>query len=256
MKDISNYSVETLRKFYNEYYVPNNAVLVIAGDFKTAAVKKLVEKYYGQLKYKEVPVVTTPKEPSQTIQNNAFIRQEVQSISVDIAFQGYPQGNEDMYALDLASYILGAGSSSRLHKRLVYQSQIATSAQAYHFSLKDHGLFNVGVSLKPGQAQEKALELVYNEIFKLRTQKVTESELKKAKTLAMKSFVDGLMTIDEKARALAATEIVTGSYENLYTDLEKYNKVTIEDIQRVSAKMLNTNQRSIVILEPKVKAAL
>ncbi len=256
MKDISNYNVETLRKFYNEYYVPNNAVLVIAGDFKTAAVKKLVEKYYGQLKFKDVPVVTTPKEPSQTVQKNAFIRQEVQSISVDIAFQGYPQGSEDMYALDLASYILGAGSSSRLHKRLVYLSQIATAAQAYHFSLKDHGLFNIGVSLKPGQTQEKALELVYNEIFKLRTQKVTELELKKAKTLAMKSFVDGLMTIDEKARALAATEIVTGSYENLYTDLEKYNKVTVEDIQRVSAKMLNTNQRSIIVLEPKAKAAL
>ena len=72
-----------------------------------------------------------------------------------------------MYALDLASYILGAGSSSRLHKRLVYQSQLATSAEAYHFSLKDHALFNVGLSLKPGQTQEKALELVYNEIFKL-----------------------------------------------------------------------------------------
>ena len=256
MKDISNYNVETLRKFYSQYYVPNNAVLVIAGDFKTSTAKSLVEKYYGQLVYKEIPVQSQPKEPTQNIQNNAFVRQEVQNISVDVAFQGLPQGHADMYALDLASYILGSGSSSRLHKRLVYQSQLATSADAYHFSLKDHGLFNVGLSLKPGQSQERALELVYNEIFRLRTQNVTAAELQKAKTLAMKSFVDGLVTIDEKARALAATEIITGSYENLFTDLEKYNKVTVEDIKRVCAKMLNTNQRSIVILEPKVKAAL
>ena len=256
MKDISNYNVETLRKFYSQYYVPNNAILVIAGDFKTSTAKSLVEKYYGQLSFKEVPQQTQPKEPEQTIQNNAFVRQEVQNISLDVAFQGLPQGHDDMYALDLASYILGAGSSSRLHKRLVYQAQLATSAQAYHFSLKDHGLFSIGLSLKPGQSQEKALELVYNEIFKLRTQNVTDAELKKAKTLAMKSFVDGLVTIDEKARALAATEIITGSYENLFTDLEKYNKVTAEDIKRVCAKMLNTNQRSIVILEPKLKVAL
>lgn len=256
MKDISNYNVETLRKFYSQYYVPNNAVLVIAGDFKTATAKSLVEKYYGQLIYKDVLVQNQPKEPVQTVQNNAFVRQEVQNVSLDVAYQGLPQGHADMYALDLASYILGSGSSSRLHKRLVYQAQLATSAEAYHFSLKDHGLFSVGLSLKPGQSQEKALELVYNEIFKLRTQYVTVAELQKAKTLAMKSFVDGLVTIDEKARALAATEIITGSYENLFTDLEKYNKVTAEDIKRVCAKMLNTNQRSIVILEPKVKAAL
>ncbi len=256
MTDISNYNVETLRKFYSQYYVPNNAVLVIAGDFKTSTAKSLVEKYYGQLIYKDVPVQNQPKEPVQTVQNNAFVRQEVQNVSLDVAYQGLPQGHADMYALDLASYILGSGSSSRLHKRLVYQAQLATSAEAYHFSLKDHGLFSVGLSLKPGQSQEKALELVYNEIFKLRTQYVTVAELQKAKTLAMKSFVDGLVTIDEKARALAATEIITGSYENLFTDLEKYNKVTAEDIKRVCAKMLNTNQRSIVILEPKVKAAL
>ena len=256
MKDISDYNVETLRKFYNTYYVPNNAVLVIAGDFKTSKAKSLVEKYYGPLPYKEVPQVKVVMEPLQTVQNNAFVRQEVQNTSLNVAFQGLPQGADEMYALDLASYILGAGSSSRLHKRLVYSSQLATSSQAYHYSLKDHGLFNIGVSLKPGASREKALDLVYNEIFKLRTQKVSEAELQKAKTLAMKSFVDGLVTIDEKARALAATEIVTGSYENLFTDLEKYNKVSAEDIRKVCAKMLNTNQRSIVILEPKVKAAL
>jgi zinc protease len=242
MNDISNYNVETLRKFYSTYYVPNNAVLVIAGDFKTSAVKKLVEKYYGRLPYKEVPARSHPVESPQKVQYNAFVRQDVQNISVDVAFQGVPQGHNDMYALDLASYILGAGTSSRLHKRLVYQGQMATSAEAYHFSLKDEGLFNVGFSLKPGEDSQKALELVYNELFKLRTQKVSDAELKKAKTLAMKSFVDGLVTIDEKARALAAAE--------------KYNKVTADEIKNICAKMLNTNQRSIVVLQPKTKAAL
>jgi zinc protease len=253
MEDISNYNVQTLRKYYNTYYVPNNAVLVIAGDFKTDEVKKLIDKYYSKLPYKEVPVPKISPEPPQTVQYNAFIKQDVQNVSFNVAFQGLPQGDDQMYALDLASYILGAGTSSRLYKRLVYDAQIATSAEAYHYSLKDHGLFNVVVSLKPGLTQEKALDIVYNEIYKLRTKDVAPQELKKAKTLAMKSFVDSLTSIDGKARALAASEIVTGSYENIFHDLEKYNKVTAEDIRKASEKLLNQNQRSIVVLQPKEK---
>lgn len=256
MKDISNYDVETLRNFYNTYYVPNNAILVIAGDFKTAEAKRLIDKYYSKLPHKEVPQKKIAKEPPQSVQNNAWVRQDVQNVSFNVAYQGFAQGHDEMYALDLASYILGAGTSSRLHKKLVYQTQLATGAESYHYSMKDHGIFNVSVSLKPGQSYEKALDYVYAEIFKLRTHLVTPQELKKAKTLAMKSFVDSLTSIDGKARALAATEILTGSYENLFKDLEKYNKVTAADIQRVSEKMLNTYQRSIVVLQPKEKTQL
>jgi zinc protease len=251
MADISNYEAPVLRRFYEQYYVPNNAILVLAGDIDIEKTKKLIQKYYGRLPRRELPEVKYPSEPLQQVQYNAKLKQDVQSTTFNVSFRGVPLGHPDSYALDLAAQILGSGPSSRLYKRLVYQSQTASQAFSYHSNMKDHGVFAVGVVLKPNQTMDIPLETAYNEIYRLRTQLVTEKEIQKSKIQVMKSVVDELMTVDGKARALATAEILTGSYENLLTDIEKYNQVTPAEIQRVSAKYLNTTQRSIVVLEPK-----
>lgn len=253
MKDIENYDVKTLRQFYETYYVPNNTVLVVAGDFEPAAVMKKIKALYGALPRKELPPRKQVTEPAQTVQYNARLRKDVQSTSFNIAYRTVAHGDPEMYALDLAATILGSGSSSRLHRRLVYQSAIATSAGASNLTLRDDGLFWVGVSMKPGQTEEKAIEIAFNEIYKLRNTLVSPEELRKAKTITMKSYVDGLRTIDAKARALAASEITLGSYEPLFTDLEKYEAVTAEQIKAAATKYLNQTQRSIIVLEPQAK---
>jgi zinc protease len=253
MKDISNYKIETLRNFHSVYYVPNNAILVLAGDFKTAEAKKLIEKYYGPIGYRPLPRREYPRETTQDVQRNAKVNKDVQGTSFTVAYGSVPNAHPDMYPLDLAANILGNGSSSRLYKRLVYAKQSATSAYAYDSTMQDQGVFAVGVNLKPNMPVEESLDLVYQEIWKMRNKLVTIEELTKAKTQVMKELVDGLTTIDGKARALAVNEIVTGSYENLFKDLDKYNAVTAEQIKDVSNKYLNQKQRSIVVLEPKGK---
>lgn len=251
MKDISNYEVPTLRRFYEQYYVPNNAILVLVGDLDIPKTKKLIEKYYGGLVAKELPPKKYTLEPEQKVQYNAKIKQDVQSTTFNVSFQSVPQGHPDMYALDLAAQILGTGSSSRLYRRLVYQKQTATQAFSYHRNMQDHGIFAVGVTMKPGQEMQPALDLVYNEIYRLRTSLVTDKELEKAKTQSMKGLVDSLVTADGKARALASYEILTGRAENLLSDVEKYNAVTSAQILGVAQKYLNQQQRSIIVLEPK-----
>lgn len=253
MKDIENYDVDKLRFFYSTFYVPNNAVLVIVGDFKTPEVIDLVKKYYGPLTSHPLPRRDVKREPPQKVQQNVTVRKDVQNTSFTVAFQSPGQGEPDMYALDLAADILGNGSSSRLYKRLVYQKQIATSAYAYNFSLKDHGVFAVGVNVKPGLDEKQALDIAYNEIWKLRQKNVTDKELEKAKTQAMKELVDSLKTMDGKARALAVNEIVSGSYQTLFSDLDRYEAVTADDIRKVAEKYTNQTQRSIITLEPKGK---
>jgi zinc protease len=253
MKDIEKYDVEKLRFFYSTYYVPNNAVLVLVGDFNTDKVKSLIEKYYGTLPYRPLPRREYPQEKPQTVQQNATVRKDVQNSSFVVAFQSPRQGEPDMYPLDLAANILGNGTSSRLHKRLVYQKQIATSAYSFNFAMREGGVYAVGVNLKPGETYQESLDIVYNELYKLRKQNVTPAELEKAKTQVMKDLVDSLKTMDGKARALAVNEIVTGTYESLFTDLEKYQAVTADDIKRVSDKFTNQTQRSIIVLEPKKK---
>lgn len=253
MKDIEAYDSDKLRYFYNTFYVPNNAVLVLVGDFKTSKVKGLIEKYYGSLPAKPLPERKYDIEPAQKVQRNAIIRKDVQNNSFIVSFQSPKQGHADMYALDLAAGILGSGTSSRLHKRLVYQKQLATSAYAYNFAMIDSGVLGVGVNVKPGLDTQESLEVVYNEIWKLRNQLVTPQELEKAKTLIMKDLVDGLKTMDGKARSLAVNEIATGSYQSLFSDLEKYQAVTAEDIKRVMNAYTQQTQRSIVTLQAKEK---
>lgn len=252
-KDIGNYTVEKLKYFYDTYYVPNNALLVLVGDFKTEPTKKLIEKYYGKLTKKTLPEENIKKEQPQTLQYNSKITQNVQNYSFYVSFQSPAISHQDVYALDLASTILGSGSSSRLYKKLVYEKQLANSASSFNYTMKDHGVFGVGVSIKVGQQMDYGLDIVYNEIYKLRNQLVTDKELEKAKTILIKSQIDALTTLDGKARAIAINEIQTGSYENIFIDLEKYRAVTKEDILKVSQQYLNTNQRSIVVLEPKQK---
>ena len=251
MKDIEAYDAEKLRYFYNNFYGPNNAVLILVGDFDTAKTRALIEKYYSRLPERAVPVQNFPEEKKQTAQQNATVRKDVQNASFFVAFKSPPRGSPDVYALDLAGAILGSGSSSRLHKRLVYQKQIATSAYSYNLTMKDSGIFGVGAGMKPGLEPQEAMEIVYNEIWKMRHQKVSPQELEKAKTLVMKDVVDNLQTIDGKARALAENEIMTGSYDTLFTDLEKYQAVTVDDIQRVMNLYTQQTQRSIITLLPK-----
>lgn len=249
MKDISNFNVEVLRKFYETYYVPNNAVLVLAGDIKINEAKRLIEKYYGGLEMKPLPERNYAKEPAQKVQYNAKLKKDVQAVSFNLAFQSVPQNHKDMYALDLICQILGSGSSSRLYKKLVNGKEIATSSSCSHFNMQDHGVFNIHVSMKPGLPMDEALNTVYYEVYNLRNTPVKDSELEKAKTLSIKSIVDSLKTIDGKARALATSEITTGSHDAILNDIQKYQMITVKDIKETAAQYLNQNQRSIVSLE-------
>ncbi len=251
MKDISNYTTDILRSFYQTYYVPNNAVLVLAGDFKLNEVKRLIERYYGSLEAKPMAERIYKKEPLQTIQFNARMKKEVQGLSFNLAFQSVPQNHRDMFAMDLICQMLGGGSSSRLHKRLINYKQVATSSYCMHLNMQDQGVLILHVSMKPGQLMEGALNTVYNEVYSVRNFLVKESELEKAKILSIKSVVDSLRTIDGKARALATSEITTGNHESILNDIQSYQKVTPEEIKEVASKYLNQNQRSIVVLEAK-----
>lgn len=255
MSDIQAYTSEKLKHFYDTYYVPNNAVLVIAGDIDIEKTKALVEKYYGQLQSKELPQRSYPAEPELTKEKRKSIQKEVQASTLLISYKGVPSGHKDSYALDLLANILGSGSSSRLHKILVYQKQNSLGASAYNITNADPGVFIFGSSLKPGIKTQDVESTMQAEIVKVQSQFVSEKELQKAKNQVMKEFVDGLATIDGRAQALAINEILFGSYEKLYSDLAEYSKVTVQDIQRVAKQYFKPSRRVVTILDPIKKVA-
>ena len=251
MKDIQAYTVEKLRKFYDQYYVPNNAVLVLAGDFDTVKVKPLIEKYYGRLEAKSLPVRTYPKELELKKKKFKEIEGEVQSTTFLLGFPGVAAGHPDSYALDLLSAVAGHGNSSRLHRRLVYEKQTATSAGSFNSTSQDPGNFTVVVSMKPGQDWKNARQVAAQELEKFRLQPISQRELQKVKNEVMKDFVDGLETMDEKAQAMAINEIYFGDYKKMFSDLEKYEQVKVADVQRVARQYLRPEKEVTVVLKPK-----
>jgi zinc protease len=255
MRDLDNVTVEKAQQFHRTYYAPNNAVVVVAGDFDSRSAKKLIEKYYGSIPSQEVPRKTLPKEPSATGSRIQTISLDVKNTQFVLAYHTPKAGTDEAYALDLLANILGNGDSSRLHQRMVYKDQFASSVVAYNMTLQDSGLFQIYVNLKPGADLGLAERAVRGEMWRPANLMITAEELQKAKHQVMKSYVDSLKTIHGKAEALALNEILFNDYEQLFKDLERYAKVTPEQIRQVAQKFLGREKSFLVVLKPKPAGA-
>ncbi len=253
MADLNAATMDDLKAFYKSFYSPNNAVLVVAGSFDTAQVKKWIEKSHGKLPREEIKRPPVTQDEPQTKERRAVIEREAQAPTIAIGYKLPEMNHIDHYALDLLSNMLGTGQSSRLHKRLVRKAETAMAAGTYSWGQILAGRFVAQVSLKPNQDIEKTIQVVEEEIKRMRTVTVTQKELQKARTLFMKDYVDGLKRLAGRARMLASYEILYGDHTRLFTDLKKYQEVTPADIQRVAKLYLKPEQRNIVIVHPKTQ---
>lgn len=251
MADLNATSLDELKDFYNRYYAPNNAVIVVAGDVSASKVKKLVEKYYGPIARQEVPEFHPEPEAEQKYARTSSLQKDVQSYTSAIVYPGVPVGHEDAHALDLMASALGGGDSSRLFKRLVYKNQLATQISASSSNDSLAGEITFFISFKPGADVERGLALVNTELSAIKKDLVSDDELKKLKNQVMLSYIKGLQTIDSRARALALNEVYFSDYRRLFDDLDKYQAVTKEDIQRVANKYIKPIHRNLVQVVPK-----
>lgn len=251
MEHLSNATVDQCKDFFRKYYAPDNAVLVIVGDFNTKKVKKLIDKYYAHLKSQEIKKQKILLEPIQKQDRKASVSKEVQNPRTSIGYPISKAGDADSYALDVLSNILGGGKSSRLHRKLVEERQLASMAGTYSYSPEHPGIFNITVDIRNGVNIDFVLRLIELEVNKLKTSKVSAEELEKAKKFILLSHIESLKTASGKAQSLALNEIVMKDYKFLFSDLDRYQSVTAEDIVRVSKKYFNKNQRNVLVVKPK-----
>lgn len=258
MEDLNNVTPEIAQSFHRVYYSPSNAVVVLAGDFDLGQAKQLVKKYYGPIPKQEVVRVTHPKEPKQTSPRSTFIKKDVQAWTMAISYPVPEAGTPESYALDLLAAVLGRGQSSRLNKRIVYKDQAATSVGVSNNSLQDAGLFQIFVTLKPAETPRKAQaqflsaqRAVYGEMWRPRHLKISEQELERARNQILASQIEGLKTVHGKAEAIASAEIMFGDYRRVFTDLDRYMKVTPKEIQQAAAQYLSPERSNLVVVRPK-----
>lgn len=251
IEHIQKATIEDFRGFYNNFYQPNNATLVIAGDFDIKEVKKYVRDYFGP-----IPAAPAPKRnpfvlPELTSGYREVIQDEkAQLPAVMMCYRGPSLGDEEYYATSLLSDILASGESSRLYQRLVDKDQIAVASELEPLSLQYAGaLIFIGVAA-PGKEYASVEKAMQDEISKLIQNGVTDEELTKAKNIKEASFVNSKKNCLEKAQDLARYYSFYNDASLVNTEIDKFNAVTKEDILRVAKKYLGTDKFIVLTYVP------
>lgn len=250
MEDLNRAKLSDFKDFYTKFYAPNNSVIVVAGHFDKGQVKEWIKNEYGGFEAQKISRPEYKPEPEQSKPRIKTISWKVQSPMMAVAYPTVNIENKDSYALEVLGVILGDGESSRLHKKLVYQDQLATSASAFHYPQSLAGRMIFTASLKKGVSPTTVRKLIQNEIMQIINKGVTDGELEKAKNQILTSQVNALKKVSGRARALAYNEIVFGDYTRLFTDLERYLAVTEQDLQRVAKSYLGAQKQNVVIVKP------
>jgi len=236
LQHIEQVQMQSAKDFFFKYYRPNNAVMVVAGNVKTAAVKMLAEKWFGEIPSGERFERNIPKEPEQ---KEARVLEVKADVPVDAIYKAYKmcaRTDADFHASDLLRDILSTGDSSRLYQQLVKEKKIFSSINAYSTETIDAGLLMVEGRLSKGilmDDAEKAIEEVLNELV---NKKVSEDEL-----IKVKNKIEAYMTFSEvnvlnRAMNLAYFEML-GNASDVNKETEKYAAVTSEKLQQAAAKI-------------------
>lgn len=244
-------TIEDFQSFYNEFYQPNNACLVISGDFNVDEAKNYVKEYFGS--------IPKGKEIKRTPQNFSDIKEKVDVIVEDEkaqlpgifeGFRGPKLGEDDYYAMSLLSSIMASGESSRLYQSLVNEKQLAVASQMIPFSLQYSGALifvNIPNSADNIEATKKALN---EELAKVVQNGVTQEELTKAKNIVEASSIMSNKNTLSKAMSIARYWAYYGEPGMINTEIDKYLEVSLDDIKRVAKKYLDTDKKIILTYMP------
>jgi zinc protease len=251
MEDIRKLSREDLQAFYKTYYVPNNAVVVVVGDFDRAELLPRIQKAFGAIPRGPEPPPVRIVEPPQNGERRVTLTREDAKLPFIMALYRAPNLTDaDSYALEVLEVILAGGKSARLYRNVVYEQQLALSAGAYYSRVSaDPQAFALYASSLPGKRVEDLEQALYAEVERLKTELVSPRELEKAKNQIQASFVFSQDSIFSLAQQLASYEIVAG-WRRWKDYLPGIRGVTAEDVQRVAKKYLTTENRTVGILIP------
>jgi zinc protease len=237
LSHIENAKLDDVKRFFFKHYTPCNAILVVAGNISVERTKELAEKWFGDIPSGEKYVRHLPQESKQSEERRMTVHRNVPMDAFYKTWKMCGRIDQDYYATDLLSDILGGGASSRLYQSLVKEQQIFTGINCYHFGSLDNGLFTVEGQLVKGIEIEKAESAVEAELDKVRNMPPDSRELEKVKnkTESVMAFED--MTVMNRAGSLAFYELL-GDGELMNLEHERYRNVQAEDLHRLAQTIL------------------
>ena len=248
IEDLDASTVTDVRRFHSTFYRPDNADLIVVGDFDPAQFKGWVDKYFGPIAKPStaIPRVTT-KEPAR--EKSKRVVEHGPSVplpAVAITWLAPSASSADSFAMNVAAAILGRGQSSRLYQSLVYKQQIAQEIDAEADLREDLGLFGVTAIMATGHSAAEGEKALRSELMQLVEKPVDSAELEKAKNLLLTDALKERETNNGKAFALGQAIAIEKDAEEVNRGLQKLQAVTAEDVQRIMRKYVG-NAKSVVI---------
>jgi predicted Zn-dependent peptidase len=255
--DLESSTIADVKHFFKTYYAPNNAVLAIVGDFDTAQMTKLVEKYFASIPSQPSPAKPNVSEPLQNQPKYLQVEdQHAKAPAFWVSWKAPGRRDADYYAMGVIVKLLAAGDSSRLYQRMVKGDQNALKVDFGYDERRGPSAVESFVVIKPGYTAEQVRQSLWSEIDKLKSSPISDLELEKAKNQILRDlFASG--SYESLQRSLGRAELLAeytcffGDPSLIDQDLKSYLNVTAADVQRVAGKLLNKPQATIVDVQPK-----
>jgi len=245
MEDLDAAKLDEFIDFNNQYYNPNNAVLVVAGDVNVDETKKMIADYFGSItNNSERNIIQPVVEPEIT--ETRMVTEYDPNIQIPAYIFSYitPKSTDkDAYVLDYISSILTGGNSSRMYKRMVDKDKVALQVLAFNQASQDYGTYTMGALIKGEPNWEMLKNTMDDEIKTLQTELITDREFQKLQNSFETSYVQANSSVEGIAASLATYNMLQGDTNRINEQLNIYRTITKEDIMRVAKTYLNPNQR-------------
>ncbi|MDT7541483.1 MAG: zinc protease [Acidobacteriota bacterium] len=252
IEELDASSLKDVQDFHSTFYRPDNATLVVVGDFDQSQLDAWIDKYFNVVAKPDRPLPrVTAKEPARTGElRSVEFGQNVPLSAVAFTYLLPPKADPDIDALRVAEVILSGGESSRLYRSLVYEQQLAQEASAQTDLREDASLFDFITILASEKKPEEVERALLAEIKKMQDAPVTPAELEKAKNQLVTGRLHELETNNGKALALGDAATLLGDPNHVNTDLARLSKITAADVQRVMKKYLTDQNRLVLYYLP------
>jgi zinc protease len=252
MTDLNAATINDVRDFYKTYYVPDNATLMIVGDFEVETVTNLVNQYFARIPKGANPVPRDiPQEPKHTKEKRVTLEQPWPLPAVVVTYHVPYNGHPDSYPIFVMSKILSDGQTARIYRRLVYDTGLALTAFGSSSFLEQPGVFSAVALVNPGKPPDEVEKELIAQFERLKTEGITERELQRAKNQFARDYIVSRLSIKEKASQLGHAEVIQKDMASADGEFDAFQKVTLEDIKRVARQYFVAEGRMVMRIMPR-----
>lgn len=255
MADLEAASIADVRDFYHTYYVPNNATVVLAGDFDRGDAMGLVERYFGRVPRGRPVPRDIPAEPPRAGESRFTITEPWPLPAVVVSYHITYDGHPDSYPLHVLGKILSDGDSSRLYQSLVYEQQLALTAFGEMKLIEHPSLFFAVAIVQPGSDPAAVLDALVREIERVKADGVTEEELSRAKRQFARDYILGRESVRQKALQLGHAAVIHDDVDTADGEFDLFQHVTRADVQRVARTYFTAENRMRLTVLPAAQAS-